>query len=64
MGKKTAVLRVRVEPELHKQFVDLCESMGMNSSDVLRKSVQAFVDRYKNDQQADMFQPIGLNENN
>lgn len=49
------MLRVRVEPELHDQFVDLCASMNMNGSAVLRQAVQAFVDRYKNDQQADMF---------
>ncbi|MFC6923588.1 hypothetical protein ACFQGF_12195 [Microbulbifer taiwanensis] len=62
-GQKMAVLWVRIEPELHDQFVDLYVSMNMSGSAVLRQAVQAFVERYKNDQQADMLQPTEVNEN-
>ncbi len=42
MGK-TAALRIRVEPELHKKFLDTCRTQGVSAAHVLREFMKQYV---------------------
>jgi predicted transcriptional regulator len=52
---KSASLRIRLNPELHKEFTTLCQELNVNGSAVIRQCIQAFVERHRNDKQTDLF---------
>lgn len=51
MSKKTVGLRIRVEEELRREFVDTCHLLDRRASDVLRE----FIDRNQAPGQQDLF---------
>jgi len=53
--EKSKMIRVRIQPDLHREFVALCEAMNVNGSAIVRQCIQAFVDRHKDSTQADLF---------
>jgi antitoxin component of RelBE/YafQ-DinJ toxin-antitoxin module len=46
MGK-TAALRIRIEPELHKKFLDTCKAQDVPASQVLREFMKQYVSAHQ-----------------
>ena len=55
MGK-TAALRIRIEPELHKKFLDTCKTQDVPASQVLREFMKQYVAAHQQTPQLDFFQ--------
>jgi antitoxin component of RelBE/YafQ-DinJ toxin-antitoxin module len=53
---KTAALRIRIEPELHKRFIDTCKARELPASQVLREFMKQFVSTDERIPQADILQ--------
>ncbi len=56
---KTAALRIRIEPELHKRFIDTCKSLDIPASQVLREFMKQYVSTHETTAQLDFFQQSG-----
>ena len=56
---KTAALRIRIEPDLHKKFLDTCKEHDVPASQVLRKFMRQFVTSHEHSMQMDFFQSGG-----
>jgi antitoxin component of RelBE/YafQ-DinJ toxin-antitoxin module len=54
MGK-TAALRIRIEPELHKKFLDTCKAQDVPASQVLREFMKQYVSAHGQTTQLDFF---------
>ena len=59
-GWLIAFLGIRLEPELHSEFVAVCKKMNVSGSAVIRNCIQAFVDRQRDSTQTDLFAPNKL----
>jgi len=57
MGK-TANLRIRIEPELHQQFLDTCRAQDKPAAQVLREFMREYVGRYTPVQQHALFEDV------
>ena len=56
---KTAALRIRIEPELHKNFLDTCKAQDVSASQVLREFMKQYVATHLRTPQLDFFQQKG-----
>ncbi|HEY5738705.1 MAG TPA: hypothetical protein VIW27_03210 [Gammaproteobacteria bacterium] len=56
---KTAALRIRIEPELHKRFIDTCKAQDIPASQVLREFMKQYVSMHETTTQLDFFQQPG-----
>ena len=56
---KTAALRIRIDPDLHKKFLDTCKAHDIPASQVLREFMRQFVTDYEHSSQLDFFQQGG-----
>jgi len=56
---KTAALRIRIEPELHKKFLDACKAQDVPASQVLREFMKQYVSAHQQTPQLDFFQQRG-----
>ena len=56
---KTSALRIRIEPGLHKRFLDTCKACDIPASQVLREYMKQFVYTHEHSAQPDLF--IGQN---
>ena len=56
---KTAALRIRIEPELHKSFLDTCKAQDVSASQVLREFMKQYVATNLSTPQLDFFQQAG-----
>ena len=56
---KTSALRIRIEPDLHKKFLDTCKAHDVPASQVLREFMRQFVTNHEQSSQLDFFQPGG-----
>jgi len=52
---KTAALRVRISPELHQEFIEVCRSKDLSASHVLRMFMRTYVDKQINGQKLEKF---------
>ena len=52
---KTAALRVRIAPELHKEFLQVCKHQDLSASHVLRQFMKSYVAQHRNDHQGELF---------
>ena len=52
---KSAGLRIRIEPQLRKAFVDACQANHQSAAQVLRTYMRQYVSRYEALQQGDLF---------
>ena len=52
---KSSALRIRVEPELHRNFLDMCKRLDIPAAQLLRQYMRKFVEENKNDMQDDLF---------
>jgi hypothetical protein len=55
MGTKDVGVRIRVQRDLRKSFLDACRSEGRPASDVLREFMQLFAERNQAGKQRDLF---------
>jgi len=56
---KTAALRIRIDPELHKKFIDTCKAQDIPASQVLREFMKQYVSTHETTSQLDFFQQTG-----
>jgi len=59
---KTAALRIRIEPELHKRFIDTCKAQEIPASQVLREFMKQYVATHEQTSQLDFFQQSGKHD--
>ena len=52
---KTAALRIRIEPNLHKKFLDTCKAHDIPASQVLREFMRQYVSTHEPTAQLDLF---------
>jgi hypothetical protein len=52
---KTAGLRLRVEPELREEFVEICRTEGRPAAQVLRDFMRRYVSENRTSTQQDLF---------
>lgn len=52
---KTSALRIRIEPGLHKRFLDTCKARDIPASQVLREYMKQFVYTHEHSAQSDFF---------
>ena len=53
---KTAALRIRIEPKLHKSFLEACKAYDIPASQVLREFMKQYVFTHERTTQMDFFQ--------
>ena len=56
---KTAGFRIRIEPDLHKRFLDTCKAQDIPASQVLREFIRQYVSTHEQTTQLDFFQRAG-----
>ncbi|MDH3219475.1 MAG: hypothetical protein OEO19_08080 [Gammaproteobacteria bacterium] len=56
---KTAALRIRIEPELHKDFLDACKAQDVPASQVLREFMKQYVSAHQPNPQLELLQQRG-----
>ena len=54
MGK-TSNYRLRVEPDLHQEFLDVCKSESKPAAQVIREFMRDYVKKNRAGQQLDLF---------
>lgn len=52
---KSSALRIRVDPELHREFLDICKGLDVPAAQVLRQYMRKFVDENGEDGQQILF---------
>jgi predicted transcriptional regulator len=52
---KSAALRIRIAPELHREFLEVCQLQDLSASHVLRQFMRSYVDRQRKEQQTELF---------
>ncbi len=53
--KKTSALRIRTDPNLHHQFLEVCKTQDKPASQVLRDFMRHYVQMYGGGIQLDLF---------
>jgi predicted DNA-binding protein len=53
---KSAALRIRIEPELHQQFIEVCRSEDKPAAQVLREFMREYIREHHTAAQTDLFQ--------
>ena len=52
---KTSALRIRIDPGLHRRFLDTCKARDIPASQVLREYMRQFVSTHEQTSQPDFF---------
>ena len=52
---KTAQLRIRVEPDLHRAFLEACRAEDLSAAQVLRSFMRTYIEGYEVSRQQDLF---------
>ena len=55
---KSAALRVRIDPDLHDDFLNSCKELDMSASHVLRQFMRVFVEKQGKGSQRELFKII------
>lgn len=45
--QKTSALRIRLEPDMHREFIELCKHMDKPAAQVLREYIRQFISENK-----------------
>ena len=53
---KTAALRIRIDPELHRDFLEICKQQDTPASHILRQFMRDYVQHHMQSLQADFFE--------
>ena len=59
--KKSSALRIRVEPELHRQFLEICKLEDAPAAQVIRRFMRTYIEKNQQMSQGDLF-GMGNNE--
>ncbi|MBV2125027.1 MAG: hypothetical protein KUF75_07755 [Candidatus Thiodiazotropha sp. (ex Ctena orbiculata)] len=59
---KSSALRIRVDPELHREFLDVCKRLDVPAAQVLRQYMRKFVDENGEDGQQVLFDVVDENQ--
>lgn len=57
---KSAALRIRIDPQLHRQFLAACKAIDRPAAQVLREFMRDFVEQNASAPQRDLFQEVTL----
>lgn len=57
----SAALRIRLPPELHREFLEVCKAQNKSAAQAIREFMRSHVSRYRQGQQIDLFQPGNTN---
>lgn len=60
---KSSNLRIRVEPELHQQFLDACKQQDIPAAQVLREYMQSYVRQHYSGRQIELFKESDISDN-
>lgn len=52
---KSASMRIRIDPELHREFLDTCKQQDKPAAQVIREFMREYVARTSSERQADLF---------
>ena len=52
---KSSALRIRIEPELHREFLDTCKRLDLPAAQVLRQYMRKFVEEHRTGMQSELF---------
>ena len=52
---KSAALRIRIEPSLHKQFISTCKAQEVKASQILRDFMRLYVEQNSEGRQTQLF---------
>ncbi len=52
---KSSNYRIRVEPELHQEFLDVCKSEDRPAAQVIREFMRAYVEKNHSMKQTELF---------
>ncbi|MEN8136204.1 MAG: hypothetical protein ABFS18_11815 [Thermodesulfobacteriota bacterium] len=52
---KSSALRIRIEPSLHKEFIETCKMQDLKASQVLREFMKHYVERNAGGKQTQLF---------
>ncbi|MCP5143076.1 MAG: hypothetical protein H6980_12075 [Gammaproteobacteria bacterium] len=52
---KSANYRIRVEPELHQEFLAACQAEDRPAAQVLREFMKDYVGQFRSNRQGDLF---------
>lgn len=52
---KTAQLRIRIEPALHRAFLEACRADDRSAAHVLRECMRSYVEHHEFAKQPDLF---------
>jgi len=55
MMNKSSSMRIRIEPELHSDFLTTCKQQDKPAAQVLREFMREYVARYPSMEQHDLF---------
>ena len=59
--EKSASLRIRLEPELHRSFLSVCNKLDVKASSVVRQCIRTFLEKHHNTTQSDLFRESLIN---
>ncbi len=55
---KSSALQIRVDPELHREFLDVCKRLDIPATQVLHQYMRKFVDENQDSPQTTMFEQV------
>jgi len=56
MSKKNVAFKIRIEEELRREFVEICQSEDMTAAQVVRRFMRGYIERHKQSIQGSLFQ--------
>ncbi|MEL7538876.1 MAG: plasmid-related protein [Pseudomonadota bacterium] len=55
---KDSGMRIRVEPELRREFIEVCRARDLTAAQVLRAYMREYVEKVGRDSQSDLFEHL------
>lgn len=62
MAKKDVAFKIRVEEELRREFVEICQAEDMTAAQVVRKFMRRYIESHKKALQGNLFSDEEYNE--
>jgi len=56
MSNKTSAIRIRLDPQLHKNFLEACNSVDRPAAQVIREFMKLFIEQNPSVKQDDLFE--------
>lgn len=60
---KSAALRIRLNSDLHQDFLKVCQSQDISASQVLRQYMRVYIDDHISELQPDLFESLPTTKN-